>query len=159
MTRFTTTMAVAVLALGCSRSAPTDATTGAAPTTIPTAAPTATSTASSDPSADATASDGDAPPSKKYDCGARGQQPCPMQKWMKRVLGPASSSGDGPKLAAALSFAATKPPPGYKDWATMANEGAAKAKAGDIEAAKASCRKCHDAYKEHYQNNMRDMTW
>ena len=34
--------------------------------------------------------------------------------------------------------------------------GATKAKAGDVDGAKASCKQCHDAYKDRYKATMRD---
>lgn len=98
-------------------------------------------------------------PAKKYDCGAKTQKPCPMQGWMKKVMAPASSSGEGDKLAEALTYVAKRPPPGYADWVKYANEGVAKAKAGDVDGAKASCKKCHDAYKDDYKAKMRDRPW
>jgi len=109
------------------------------------------------PSAEATGSAG--APAKKYDCGAKGQKYCPMQGWMKKVMAPASSSDDGAKLAEALTYVSKRPPPGYADWVAMAKAGAAKAKAGDIEGAKASCKKCHDAYKQDYRAKMRGRPW
>lgn len=115
--------------------------------------------ASAEPAPAAEPSGSAAVPSKKYDCGAKGQKPCPMQGWMKKVMAPASSSGEGDKLAEALTYVAKRPPPGYADWVAYANEGVAKAKAGDIDGAKASCKKCHDAYKEDYRAKMRDRPW
>ena len=56
----------------------------------------------------------------------------------------------------ALTYAADHPPPGYSDWTSIAKAGAAKAKTGDVEAAKASCKQCHDLYKESYKAAMRD---
>lgn len=96
---------------------------------------------------------------KTFDCGAKGQKACPMQGWMKGVMGPATSSGDAEKIAKGLEYIAAKPPPGMGNWSAMAKEGAVKAKAGDIDGAKASCKKCHDAYKEKYKTTMRDRPW
>jgi hypothetical protein len=127
---------------------PSGATTGAAGTPTSTnaaAAPTATASAAAGP--------------KKFDCGAKGQKPCPMQGWMKSVMASASSSGDGAKLASALAYVAGKPPPGMGQWTSISNAGVAKAKAGDIEGAKATCKQCHDLYKSKYQTAMRDMPW
>ncbi|MFT3770818.1 MAG: hypothetical protein QM820_35800 [Minicystis sp.] len=143
--------------------APTStATTSAAPTTSAAVSATASAavsaTATAEPSADATAS-AEPEPARKWDCGAKRQKPCPMQGWMKKVMAPASSSGDGEKLAEALTYASKRPPPGYADWVTISKEGIAKAKAGDIDGAKASCKKCHDAYKEDYKAKMRDRAW
>ena len=97
-----------------------------------------------------------APAAKVFDCGAKDQKPCPMQGWMKRVMAPASAGDDGAALMKALGYVADHPPPGYADWTAIAGAGAVKAKAGDIDGAKASCKKCHDAYKENYKATMRD---
>lgn len=161
MTRMTTMLAAVALAAGCAKEAPTTTSatsaTGTASTTG-TGSPAASATTAS-ASASVDPEENEPPPAKAYDCGAKGQKPCPMQGWMKRVMGPASSSGDGPKLAEALAYAAKKPPKGFTDWTAMANDGAAKAKAGDIEGAKASCKKCHERYKQSYKATMRDAPW
>jgi hypothetical protein len=78
---------------------------------------------------------------------------------MKTVMASASSSGDGTKLANALAYTAGKPPPGMGQWTAISNAGVAKAKAGDIEGAKATCKQCHDLYKEKYKASMRDRPW
>ena len=119
----------------------------------------AAATASSTPSATPAASGSAAAGAKTYDCGAKGQKPCPMQGWMKSVMGGASSSGDGEKLASALSTVASHPPPGFGGWSAIATGGATKAKAGDIDGAKATCKQCHDQYKEKYKSSMRDRPW
>ena len=93
---------------------------------------------------------------KTYDCGGKEQKPCPMQGWMKRVMAPASSSDDGEALAKALAYVAEHAPPGFPDWVAIAGAGAVKAKAGDVDGAKASCKQCHDAYKDRYKATMRD---
>jgi outer membrane murein-binding lipoprotein Lpp len=154
-------IAAAHLLTGCKDDA------GAPP--VPTPAPTLSAvkatraTVAALAAAATSAPSGAAPPApsgsaaaKSFDCGAKGQQPCPMQGWMKRVMAPASSSADGEKLAKALLYVADHAPPGYKGWAVMAKAGAERAKAGDIEGAKVSCQLCHDAYKESYQATMRD---
>lgn len=104
----------------------------------------------------ATAAEGKAPGAKTFDCGAREQKPCPMQGWMKRVMAPASSSGDAEGLAKALTYVAEHTPPGYSDWTAIASDGVAKAKAGDVDGARASCKRCHDAHKDRYKETMRD---
>ncbi|MEZ4300905.1 MAG: hypothetical protein R3B70_38580 [Polyangiaceae bacterium] len=112
-----------------------------------TAAPAGTGTASATAAA------------KKYDCGEKGQKNCPMQGWMKSAMGSAVASGDGERLAKALETVASKPVAGFGNWSAFAIEGAAKARAGDIDGAKQSCKKCHDAYKYKYQTQMRDQPW
>lgn len=129
----------------------------ATPTASPSPTPSATVAAAPSGSADAPAASGSAAAgAKTFDCGAKGQKLCPMQGWMKSTMAAASSSGDGEKLASALGYVAAHVPPGFSGWAAMASAGAAKAKAGDIDGAKLSCKQCHDAYKEKYKTTMRD---
>lgn len=132
----------------------------AADTSAAAAAPTSTSTAAAAaPTGTASAASSAAAGPKTFDCGAKGQKPCPMQGWMKTVMASASSSGDGTKLANALAYTAGKAPPGMGQWSAISNAGVAKAKAGDIEGAKATCKQCHDLYKEKYKASMRDRPW
>jgi hypothetical protein len=155
-----------VVAVGCAgKPASGDAAGSAAPVAT-TAAPTVTASAVATataaepaPAATEVPSAEPAVPTRHYDCGARHQKPCPMQGWMKKVMAPASGSGDGAKLAEALEYASRRPPPGYADWTKIAEEGAKKAKAGDVDAAKQSCKTCHDAYKDDYRAKMRDRAW
>jgi hypothetical protein len=121
----------------------------------PSAAPSATAAAETKTAAAAGTGSAAAGP-KTFDCGAKGQKPCPMQAWMKSMMAAAASSGEGEKLSAALSYVASRTPPGFGTWTSMANAGAAKAKAGDIDGAKASCKQCHDAYRDKYKLTMRD---
>jgi hypothetical protein len=168
------TLAGAVgLVAGCDDKASSAGATSGAPAASASAAPPATagaepsgsasaaSPASAAPAATgsavvAAASGSAAAGAKTFDCGAKGQKPCPMQGWMKTVMANASSSGEGDKLAKALTYVASRVPPGYSDWTAMAERGAARAKAGDVDGAKASCKQCHDAYKEKYKATMRD---
>jgi hypothetical protein len=152
----------AALACGCDAKG---AATGAAPPEKTAAAPpasapeTASAPAPTPPAPTAAASpadSADAVLAKKYGCGAKDQKPCPMQGWMKSVMATASSGGDGDKLSQALTYVASHPPPGYPRWTELAKGGAAKAKAGDIDGAKTSCKECHDLYKDNYKATMRD---
>ncbi|WP_438005415.1 hypothetical protein WME89_42930 [Sorangium sp. So ce321] len=93
---------------------------------------------------------------KDFGCGAKGQKPCPMQGWMKSVMQSATTSGDAAKIASALEYVASKPPPGMAKWVAISKEGAEKAKKGDIDGAKASCKSCHDLYKAQYKDSLRD---
>lgn len=158
----TTTAAPAATPVIPAATTATPADTAAAPTAAPAdtgaaATPTGTAAAAAAPTASAAASAAAGP--KTFDCGAKGQKPCPMQGWMKTVMASASSSGDGTKLANALAYTAGKSPPGMGQWAAISNAGVAKAKAGDIEGAKATCKQCHDLYKEKYKSSMRDRPW
>lgn len=88
-------------------------------------------------------------------CGKKPLPDCPLQAWMKANTNPAISSNDLPALATALDKTATFAPAGYGNWASIAKDGAKAAKAGDMIAAKASCRTCHDQYKNKYKAELR----
>jgi hypothetical protein len=139
--------------------APKPEMSAAAPQPSASAATAPASTTSATPATSAAPTTSAAAGPKTYECGGKGQKACPMQGWMKGVMANATSSGDGAKIASGLSYIAGKPPPGMGSWASIAADGASKAKAGDIDGAKASCKKCHDLYKEKYKNTMRDMPW
>jgi hypothetical protein len=94
-------------------------------------------------------------------CGTK-ENPCPLQKWMRTNMGPANASGDMPALAAALDKAAGfAPDPAWNagdaktSWKGIAQAGAAAARANDAAAVKASCKSCHDAYKDKYKAQFR----
>ncbi|AKU94444.1 hypothetical protein AKJ09_01108 [Labilithrix luteola] len=88
-------------------------------------------------------------------CGTKPQPDCPLQAWMKVNTNPAIASNDLPALATALDKIATFAPPGYTNWASISKDGAKAARDGDMSAAKASCRGCHDQYKQKYKTEMR----
>jgi hypothetical protein len=89
------------------------------------------------------------------ECGTKPLPDCPLQAWMKTNTNPPVLAGDLPALAAALEKTVAFAPPGYTNWVSIAKDGAAAAKGGDLTAAKASCRTCHDQYKQKYKNEMR----
>ena len=60
----------------------------------------------------------------------------------------------GGKITAAVPYGDA--PPGMPNWESIAKTGAAKAAAGDVAAAKASCKSCHDQYKARYKAQWRD---
>jgi cytochrome c553 len=74
---------------------------------------------------------------------------------MKANANPAVMSSNLPALATALDKIATFAPAGYTNWGSIAKDGAAAAKSGDLAAAKAACRSCHDQYKSKYKSEMR----
>ncbi|WP_437638878.1 hypothetical protein [Sorangium sp. So ce854] len=150
-----TTAAPAATAEPTAAPAETAAAAAAPAGTAAAAAPKATATAAAAAAATGAAQAGE----KKFECGSKGQKLCPMQAWMKSTMASATSSGDGEKIAAALQYVAGKPPPGMGSWGAISRAGAAKAKAGDIDGAKASCKQCHDLYKEQYKKTMRDRAW
>ncbi len=70
---------------------------------------------------------------------------------MKDNANPAVSAGDLPGLATALTQISKMGPPGYPNWSKIASDGAAAAQSGDLAGAKASCRTCHDQYKDKFK--------
>jgi hypothetical protein len=75
---------------------------------------------------------------------------------MKANANPAVSSGDATKLAESLEKMVKMGPPGYSNWASISNDGAKAARAGNFDAGKAACRTCHDQYKAKYRAEHRD---
>jgi hypothetical protein len=74
---------------------------------------------------------------------------------MKANVNPPMASGDTAGLGAALEKIAGFAPPGYTNWASISKDGAKAASGGDMAGAKASCRTCHDQYREKYRSEMR----
>lgn len=158
--------ALSILAMGCegekAGAATTSAAEGKTVAVIAPSAPPAPSAAKAASASAASAAAEDAPAAsaiagaKTFDCGAKGQKLCPMQKWMKTVMAAASSSDDGDQLASALTYVANHPPPGFVTWTAISQSGAKKAKAGDLEGAKVSCKQCHDQFKADYKATLRD---
>ncbi|MEA2746420.1 MAG: hypothetical protein QOI41_563, partial [Myxococcales bacterium] len=137
-----------------------DTTTGTQPTGGADAtAPSSTSTTVT--AATASASGGVAPAQSASAgataaaCGTKPLPDCPLQAWMKANTNPAIASQDFPGLATALDKTATFAPAGYTNWASIAKDGAKAARASDMTATKASCRTCHDQYKEKYKKELR----
>ncbi len=87
-------------------------------------------------------------------CGAK-DNPCPLQRWMRDNMGPAMAAGDLPALAKALDHAAGLSPDASWTWSSIAKTGADAARKGDLAATKASCKSCHEAYKEKYKTQFR----
>lgn len=90
------------------------------------------------------------------ECGKKPLPDCPLQAWMKANANPPVMTSNLPALAIALDKIAGFAPPSYTNWASISKDGAAAARNGDLAAAKASCRSCHDQYKQKYKTEMRD---
>jgi len=89
-------------------------------------------------------------------CGAPGQPPCPLQSWMRSNVAAPLAANKTEVLAAGLAQAAKlSPDPAWSSWATIAQSGAAAAKRGDIAGARASCKSCHEAWREAYKTKFR----
>lgn len=141
----------------CSKSeAPTPAPAESAASPIATASATApkaatSETAPSSPSPTPATSASAAP----VECGTKLLPDCPLQAWMKSNLNPPVMRKDTAALATALEKAATFAPPGYTNWASISKDGAAAARGGDLDAAKAACSTCHNQYKQKYKTEIR----
>ncbi len=136
-------------------------TASAAPTESASASASAATSASAAPTPSAahsatakTTASSDTPAAPK--CGTKPLPDCPLQAWMKANANPAVATGDTAKIGESLEKMAKMGPPGYSNWASISLDGAKAAKAGNLDAAKASCRTCHDQYKAKYRAEMRD---
>jgi hypothetical protein len=94
-------------------------------------------------------------------CGSKAN-PCPLQKWMRQNMAASMASGDMTALGAAFDkVAAFSPDPKWNggdaksNWDAIARAGSAAAKANDAAGVKASCKTCHDAYKDKYKASYR----
>ena len=74
---------------------------------------------------------------------------------MRENVNPPMNKKDMPGLAVALDKIAGFAPAGYTNWKSISLDGAAAARNGDMDAAKASCRSCHDQYKQKYKTELR----
>jgi hypothetical protein len=77
---------------------------------------------------------------------------------MKANTSPAMSAQDFGALAVALDKTAGFAPAGngYPNWASIARDGADGARAQSLDSVKASCRSCHNQYRDKYKREMRD---
>src|SRR5262245_38973215 len=90
-----------------------------------------------------------AAPEQGASCGGPGLPACPLQAWMRsNVAAPLAANNAGALAASLERTARLSPEPGWSSWAAIAAQGAAAAKKGDITAARASCKGCHDAWRE-----------
>ena len=94
-------------------------------------------------------------------CGSK-ENLCPLQKWMRANLSRANATGDMPALAAALDRSATlaldaawNAGDPKTSWKGIAEAGAAAARANDAAGVKASCKTCHDLFKDKYKAQFR----
>jgi hypothetical protein len=75
---------------------------------------------------------------------------------MKANTAAAMSAQDFDALAASLDKVVPFAPAHYTNWASIARDGANAARAQSLDGVKASCRGCHNQYKEKYKKEMRD---
>jgi mono/diheme cytochrome c family protein len=134
--------------------------TGSAPTALSrTATSAAPVPAGSASVARSTASPSDATTTSRSEtstCGIKPLPDCPLQAFMKQRVVPPSAAEDLGALATVLERVAKMAPPGYGSWSQIANDGASAARAGNLEAARASCSGCHGPYRAKYKSERRD---
>jgi hypothetical protein len=86
---------------------------------------------------------------------AAGEPTTLLGKWMKPNMGAPMAGQDFATLKTSLGLVASKPPPGdYPQWASIATAGAGAAAKQDLAGVKASCKQCHDLYKEKYKKEL-----
>lgn len=84
----------------------------------------------------------------------------PLHDWMDEVLMPVVEAGDTARLAELyVQIARFAPDPSWNEgptgWATLSNQAAEKARAGDLRGAKGACKQCHQAWRERYRTEFR----
>lgn len=69
-----------------------------------------------------------------------------MKKMQAQVL-----NGDAKALGALFDATKAKSKPEFSNWGTISDKGKAAAAKGDLDGAKATCKECHDAYRNEYK--------
>jgi hypothetical protein len=111
---------------------------------VPTGAPVAVGQAPAAPAVSAPAAVSSSVPTE-----------APLRGWMRASAGPAMQNEDAKKLERAFSRIRGFEPPGYDGWAGFADTGAAAARRGDMEGARAACASCHSQYRSRYVKDLR----
>ena len=89
------------------------------------------------------------------ECGAKGQQDCPLQGWMKSTLQTYQRAKDYARLATALAKLSEHAPDGYAEWKALAEAGKKAAEAQDDTAVSKSCKGCHNEYRARFRKERR----
>jgi hypothetical protein len=96
-------------------------------------------------------------------CGEKGLADCPLQVWMKRNATPILGFGETTTLAEVFDQIALFAPPAgltresFRNWASIARDGAAASRMGNVPAARAACRGCHAQYLASYHTDFRGL--
>lgn len=81
-----------------------------------------------------------------------GAAPDNSLKDVMKKMGGLSASGDAKSMASLFAETKGKAKPEFANWAKLADQGKAAAEKGDLDAAKATCKGCHDAYRNDYKS-------
>ena len=72
-------------------------------------------------------------------------------KDLMKKMGGQVAAGDAKALAPIFDQTKAKAKPEFPNWGAISDKGKAAAAAGDLAAAKATCKECHDAYRDPYK--------
>jgi len=130
---------------------------GAHRSSISLAAALAVSLAAALAAASSASSFGSEPPVPAQNaCGSPGSPPCPLQAWMRETIALPLATNNLSDLADGLERTARlSPDMAWESWRTIASQGAAAARKGDINRARAACKACHDTWREAYKAKFR----
>jgi hypothetical protein len=75
-------------------------------------------------------------------------------KDLMKKMGAAAAGGEAKALAPIFAQTATLAPKdsAFPNWKAISDKGKAAAETGDLAGAKATCKECHDAYKDSYKS-------
>jgi hypothetical protein len=93
-------------------------------------------------------------------CGSPGKPPCPLQAFMRTHAAAPLSAGDYVALEQSLATIARQNPEPAKwaNWTKIAADGAAAAREGRAAQVRASCGRCHRAYRRAYNGRYRELS-
>ena len=72
-------------------------------------------------------------------------------KDLMKKMGGQVAAGDAKGLGPIFDQTKAKGKPEFGSWNAIADKGKAASAAGDLAAAKATCKECHDAYRDQYK--------
>ena len=79
-----------------------------------------------------------------------GAAPDTSLKAVMKKMGGLAASGDAKGMASLFAETKGKGKPEFANWGSLADQGKAAADKGDLDGAKATCKGCHDAYRNDY---------
>jgi hypothetical protein len=91
-------------------------------------------------------------------CGDKDLPDCPLQTWMKSTVRTYLNANDMDRLAGALEQLAEKEPQGYTGWRESSLAAAKAARSGNVPAAKAECKRCHDQLRNRFRKEHRGVS-
>ncbi len=94
-------------------------------------------------------------------CGEKGQPDCPLQGWMNKNIKNVKATGTKEQLAKNLALIPTLAPKAEPKWAEewrkIADAAVKAVEAGDKDGINASCKSCHDKYRDEYKKKYRKL--